>query len=190
MSGPLRSLVLPAVCLITLSHSVPAAAQCSLEERYYADCLLSKFTAEAAVMVREPRFRINLPNLFVRGIDVSVYGVVSVEVENNGAADAPAYEVVVGAYLDTVAGQSVDSFETSLQFPALPAGGRYETQVGTLYVPDHEQDRDVAVVVLVDKMDLRDPGGQIWETNEEDNIAEYECRIFGPNPDMSGPPGC
>lgn len=185
-----RMLATLGICAIALLRASPASAQCSLEERYLADCLVSKFTGEAVVVVREPRFRVYLPNLRVRDVDVSANGVVSVEVENEGAGHAPAFEVLVYAARSLPSGSQPEDFQTMVQFPPLSSGDRVEIAADQLYIPDDENNWDVYVIVLVDMMDLRSPGGQIWEGNEEDNIHEYECRILGMPPDYSGPPPC
>lgn len=185
-----RMLAVLAISAVALFRAGPASAQCSLEERYLADCLKSKFLDEAIVVVREPRFRLSLPNLRVRDIDVNANGDVTLEVENEGASDAPAFEVLVYAARSLPSGMQSADFETTLQFPPLPSGDRIELFAGQLYIPDHEHNWDVYVIVLVDMMNLRSPGGQIWESNEEDNIQEYECRILGMPPDYSGPPPC
>lgn len=185
-----RLLAMLGVCAVALLRAAPASAQCSLEEKYLADCLVSKFTREAVVVVREPRFRVYLPNLRVSDVDVSANGVVSVEVENEGAGHAPPFEVLVYAARSLPTGMQPDDFETMLQFPALSSGDRLEMVADQLYIPDSGHNWDVYVIVLVDMMDLRSPGGQIWEANEEDNVHEYECRILGTPPDYSGPPPC
>ena len=48
----------------------------------------------------------------------------------------------------------------------------------------------VFLAVLVDAMSTLNPGGYIWESNEQDNYGEHVCRIYGDPPDYDGPSGC
>lgn len=185
-----RMLALPGICAVALLHAAPASAQCTIEEKYLADCLVSELTREAVVVVREPRFRVYLPNLRVSDVDVSANGDVFVEVENEGAGPAPAFDIRVYAARSLPSGNQSAEFDTMLQYPPLASGDRLELFVNQLYIPNHQDNWDVHVIVIVDMMDLRSPGGQIWESNEEDNVFDYECRIFGDPPDQSDLAAC
>ena len=194
MLNLIRLVVTISICWLANMPMANSAEPCELKDGpfgyHIGDCLLSRFTEDATVTLRVPRVRFRLPNLRVRDVDVSATGVVTLEVENDGLVDAPDYPVIVGAYLNSIGGTQLDFFEILTTFPALAAGGRYETQVGALSIPSPPNNRDVTVIVLLDAVSIINPGGQVWESNEEDNYREYNCRIYGPDPDYTGPPGC
>lgn len=122
-----------------------------------------------------PHLNVHLPNLRVQDVDVNVFGDVRVTIENVGPADSPQVNVVVSV---VGRGNSVTAF------PPMPPGGEHTAHVMTFDVSDLERDLVVTVGAIVDPGPISRPGGDVWESREDDNRRYEICVIYGPNPDL------
>jgi hypothetical protein len=73
----------------------------------------------------------------------------------------------------------------------LPRASSRGYRLRTVTLPNRMQDWDVCVAVTVDPPPSGGPAqGKVPESNEDDNVLQRCCRVYGPNPDVTGPPAC
>jgi hypothetical protein len=165
------------------------------------NCKLSDFYKgryEVAMDIYVSTPRLLLPNLHVTDIDTLVTGGnvdITFDVENSGGLnDALAFDVtVVGTVQNPLnAGLNV----STTPFPpvtvsALAIGASATRYAGTISLPNRNQDWDVCAIAIADPPATGGPAfGRVLESNESDNMLNACCRVFGPNPDVNGPPAC
>jgi hypothetical protein len=195
-----------AVALAAAASVLPAAA-CTLQSTpqgpRIADCNLGSYTAgrydvDLSTLPPDPRRRL-LPNLVPHGLSHWVNGTqveVSATVRNTaGIAGAPPFEI--GALLwianprgggGVVPGSTV---QVPVPMPALARMSNRTTFLRNVGLPNRDQDWDVCTAVVVDPMPGGGPAeGRVLESNEDDNQLTQCCRVYGPMPDLSGPPAC
>jgi len=100
-----------------------------------------------------------------------------VEVTNDGAADSQPTTVRIGVVVanpQTLGGVSSATFDVVL--PAVRLGERPREVCTGYSVPNRTADWDIHVNALVD------PNNTVQESNESNNQALHDCRLFGPNP--------
>jgi hypothetical protein len=144
-----------------------------------------------------PALRLNLPNLAPTDLDFTLVGSganVGVDVENIGVRGATTFEVVaVGSVHDPLrGGASVGMTPLPPRtVSGLAAGAGVAVGMGTIFLPNRNQDWDVCTIATVDPPLA---GGASWgrvlESDETDNLRTACCRAYGPNPDVNGPPAC
>jgi hypothetical protein len=185
--------------------SAPAAQACQITRTTWGlrliDCNLSDFFKNrydlALDVIPEPP-RLRMPNLQVSDIDGTLSGSsvqIDVEVQNNGAQNnTRAFDVAVIATVQNplAGGAPVSSSPLPpVSIMGLAAGATTARIAGSIAVPNRNQDWDVCAVAVVDPPVV---GGSAWgnvfESNETDNMLDRCCRVYGPTPDVSGPRPC
>ena len=163
------------------------------------DCQLSDFDGRYDVTLDRsvgppPHPR---PNLRPTDVDATVVGSsvnLSAELVNDGArAVTRAFEVVVVASTHDALQKGISVGMTMLPpatLQGLGIGAGAKVGIGTIVLPNRKQDWDVCSVAIVDPPLAGSTLGSLLESNESDNQIERCCRVFGPNPDLNGPPAC
>jgi hypothetical protein len=139
-----------------------------------------------------PELQLNLPNLVPIDIDTVAVGSsvnIEVDIENRGIRAAPIFEVAaVGTVHDPLNnGTSVSTTPLPPRMvQGLAVGGGTDVPMGSVYVPNGNQDWDVCTMTIVDPPPM---AGQAWgrvlESDESDNVRTHCCRVYGPKPDTS-----
>jgi hypothetical protein len=116
-----------------------------------------------------PRIRFNLPNLRIRQrMRFSQRApdrlTIAIVVENTGANGARACDVLATISLNGAATQTV------VRCPALPAQSWIELSLGEF--GPAPAGTTVNVTAVADPPTTNRPGGEIWESNETDNLAQ------------------
>jgi hypothetical protein len=129
-----------------------------------------------------PQLQLYLPNLRCRDVDVHWNGeqmTVEVTVENIGYARAGSCDVRADVWLSS----ANQTYGLQTRCPALDARSSHTLNVGTILNVDTAQ--FVNVSVIVDPPAQGRPGGEIWESNEEDNTcANGVYTVLGPVPEI------
>jgi hypothetical protein len=139
---------------------------------------------------------LKLPNLHPADINEVVVGAsvnLSADIENTGRWNAPAFEVaVIGTVTDPLNGGAAVSTTPfpPIAIPSLAVGATVTGSAGAVSLPNRNQDWDVCTVVVVDPPTKARASGNVLESNEADNQRDGCCRVYGPNPDLNGPPAC
>jgi len=140
--------------------------------------------------------RLRLANLHPTDIDTTIVGSsanISVDLENNGVANAPAFEVAVITSvtdpLNNGAGVGMTAF-APIAVASLATGAGISRGAGAINLPNRAQDWDVCTIAIVDPPTSTRAAGSVFESNEGDNERAGCCRVYGPNPDFNGPAAC
>jgi hypothetical protein len=143
-----------------------------------------------------------LPNLVVTDVDGFVIdkGVdVSVELRNTGKRNAGPFDVTVVAGVTDPLNGGVGAVPPTPLGPVsvagLASGASASKYAGRIFLPNRAQDWDVCAIATVDPPGAGAPAGRVWESNESDNgwpppPSDGCCRVYGPKPDVNGPPAC
>jgi hypothetical protein len=128
---------------------------------------------------REPRLHLQLPNLRVRRRMHFAQTApdrlsAAVVVENVGQRGAPACELL--AIIRTSGGLND---QRVIRCPALPAGSWVELPLGE--VAPAPPGTTVDVQALIDPPTANRPGGQVWESNELDNLSQDSVLVLAPS---------
>ncbi len=186
------------IAILAVGLSLSAAEACTVWQDKYGlrgDCrlgdLLKKY--ELAIQISQPIIQIQLPNLQIDKIKFEIYGRevdVFVDVKNVGTRDARDYDVIamVSIINPQNPSQPIGGQAFSTRFPALVVGDEHRDYLGTIILPDRNQDYDLSVTGMADPPTQTLSGGEIWESNEQDNSKMEICRVYGPNPDVSVQP--
>jgi hypothetical protein len=148
----------------------------------FSRSLLELLGEKLVSIARGPRIHINLPNLRCRDLSLHLIGdqlQVGVTVENVGLARAGACDVVAHIWLSAT-GQM---YHLQTRWPALNAGSVHRLDLGT--VQNVAPDQFANVTVIVDPPTAGRPGGEVWESNEEDNTCTssiYTTPVPAPDP--------
>jgi hypothetical protein len=200
------ALLATATAVAAAATALPAAA-CTLQSTpqgpRIADCNLGSYTAgrydvDLTTLPPDPRRRL-LPNLVPQGLSHWINGnqvEVSATVRNTaGIAGAPAYEIGTLLWLanprasgNTVPGSVV---QVAVPMPSLARMSSRTQALRYLWLPNRDQDWDVCAALVVDPMPAGGAAeGRVLESNEDDNQLTQCCRVYGPTPDVTGPPAC
>jgi hypothetical protein len=137
-----------------------------------------------------PNLRVTKIGAFLQGVNVALRA----DVENNGGRNAGAFEVVLTASVNDPLQNGVGVSMTTLPpstVPSLAIGAGATVFPGAITLPNRNQDWDVCTAAVVDPPATgRPPSGAVLESNETDNQTNACCRVYGPNPDLTGPPAC
>lgn len=168
-----------------------------------ADCNLGQFSDgqyDVDISTTPDTRRRLLPNLVIQDMNIDVSGTtvqVLVTVRNTaGIANAGAFDIGPLVWLaNPLAGGATVSgtlgYGPVLKANPLPRASSRQYAVRSLVLPNRHQDWDLCVAVVVDPVPSGGPAqGKVPESNEDDNILQRCCRVYGPNPDASGPPAC
>jgi hypothetical protein len=160
-----------------------------------ADFYGSRYDLKLDVDRRPPV--LTLPNLVPTDVDAGVNGVgvnLAVEVQNLGDRGAVASEVVAMAGVNDPLNNGSSVGVTALgpyPVPALAIGSGVVVSMGRIFLPNRNQDWDVCTLAIVDPPTAGGSAlGRIFESNESDNQWQGCCRVYGPKPDLNGPPAC
>ena len=150
--------------------------------RYTFDPKYEKYTLQYNMpLVKLPNLQIDKCRITPFGRDVTV----TLDVENVGTADAGVHDVTATVI---IGGMWEESFEETMDF-GLPQGAEVTKTMGYIHLPDRRRDWDFRVTAVVDPPTETSSGGEIWESNESDNVKVCVCRVYGDYPDYSVP-GC
>ncbi len=146
--------------------------------------------------------RILLPNLVVTDVDTTIVGTsanLSAQLANIGRLNAGAFDVqLIATITDPLNNGSPVSLTTlpPASVPGLAVGAGATVFPGAVSLPNRSQDWDVCTIAVVDPPPLGRPAwGAVVESTESDNqwpapAQQGCCRVYGKNPDVSGPPAC
>lgn len=167
--------------------------------RLRTNCKLSlakkDYVLSVAVAEGYPRYQLALPNLnprknkvFVTSNQVDLH----VDVRNLGNKTSPATDVALMIdVIDPLGIQASMPQSLVAAVPAIAVGATTRIYLGTILLPNRSQDWDLSLLSFVDPQTAAQPvWGRVWESNEMDNSLQRECRIYGPNPNLTGPEAC
>lgn len=186
---------LPAwACTVQSTPQGPRIADCNL--RAFSE---GRYDMDLSNRPPDPRVRV-LPNLVPQGLSFIVNGTyveVELTVRNTaGIAGAPAFEIgTLWWQVDPLTGKAKVAPHPAYQglwVQPLPRNTSRRYPVRQLALPNRNQDWDLCVSAVVDPVPSGGPAqGRVPESNEDDNLFEQCCRVYGTNnPDTSGPPSC
>lgn len=203
------SITRPAAIALALLAALPAAQACEFVRTPWGlrltGCKLSDLTAgryDLSLDVNPERPRWALPNLVISDVDTTIVGSsanMSATVSNLGVRDAAAFDVqLIVAVTNPLANGAGVSMTTlpAVTVPRLAVGAGATVYPGSVVLPNRSQDWDVCTVAIVDPPTATRSLGAVWESNESDNrwpaSAPQQdcCRVYGPKPDLIGPPAC
>jgi len=157
----------------------------SSEDSCNLKALLSEFDHVVAI---KPGIQLNLPNLVVSAIDYTeTFGsplidyAVSVEVSNTGMADARTPQVAIVVNVIGEPGSSgIDRQEVYLErLPTIAAGASVQIPVTTVSLGPARNGHTIQVIAVADPASTRQPGGEIWESDESDNDKVRNITTYG-----------
>lgn len=159
------------------------------------DLFENRYDGELELRPDLPRLWLQLPNLRFRKFKYEVYGPeiwISADVENTGNIDTPPFDLALPVtIMNPLTGSSHGStWALAMTVAGLPAGTRRRDFVGIVMVPDTQQDWDLAVMGTVDPPEPGKPSGNVFETNENDNVRMELCRVFGEESEPANIPPC
>ena len=143
-----------------------------------------------------PRYRIRLANIYLDDCSFDVFGgngfSLRITLENDGEADTGEFELTTN-HLIIGAGGSIANRVTRVI--NVPLGADVDTVMpdatGSASVTDNLPDRthnwEVVVQVIMDSKTDKRPGGEVWESNEMDNIAFCSTTIYCVDPNNCQP---
>ncbi len=114
---------------------------------------------------------------FTSNID---YVELHIDVDNDGNADALAFDVDAQVRVTDAAGNLVSgsSLNTTIRYFSLTAGTRARQQLGYVGIPDRMQDYQVNIDVVIDPTSTSQMMGEVWEANESNNAMSCEYTVF------------
>ena len=156
------------------------------------NCDLEKFkVSQSFIATYNQRIMLRLPDLQIRKFKYFVSGTaidIQADVENIGMANAVASTLVVDASIgNPLTGmQQGTSQQFTVQVPALASNTSRRVNVGTMYVPNADQDWDLILFGVTDPpLTAQQTRGPIAEADETNNSKSDTCRWYGPVPDTS-----
>lgn len=166
--------------------------------RLRTNCKLSlakkDYVLNVTVLEGRPTFQLARPNLLPRKNKATLFMGVElyVDVRNDGALVSGATEVAIMAdIVDPLGVRAATSHNFVAAVPAIAIGATTRIYLGTLTLPNSNQDWDLSILSVVDPPTTTSPvNGRVLESNEMDNALHRLCRIYGPNPDTTGPEAC
>lgn len=159
------------------------------------NCKLRDFqVSQSFIATYQPRLMLKWPDLHIRKFKFFVVGTsvdIEADVENIGLGNAAASTLVVDANIgNPLTGMQQGSpMQFTVQVPALPASTSQRVSVGTVNVPNMNQDWDLILMGVTDPPTVAQPvRGAIMESDETNNVATHTCRWYGPTPDTAVEP--
>ena len=147
--------------------------------------------AQTFIATYQPRLRLKWPDLHIRKFKYYVIGSsieIHADVENIGMGNAIASTLTVDqSFGNPLTGmQQGNSTTFTVQVPALPLNTSQRVYVGTINVPNTNQDWDLVLYGITDPPTVAQPvRGSVTESDETNNSAAHNCRWYGPMPDTS-----
>ncbi len=153
------------------------------------------YRLDVAVEHSVARYQLALPNLLPRKNKVfTTMGQVDlhVDIRNDGTKDSLATDVALMVNVVDPAGvQPTVTHALTAAVPAITVGQTPRIYLGTITLPSTSQDWDLQLISAVDPPTMSSQvWGRVYESNEMDNVRSRLCRIYGPNPDTTGPEQC
>jgi hypothetical protein len=197
---PSRSSRLAALAVLALSGASAQACDVWRDEDFgiwrgtcnLAEDFRNKFHLSHAFMVNlERRIVLKLPDLHIHKFKFFVIGTsvtIEADVENLGMANVAASMLAVSVTLaNPVTGmQQGQTIPFTVQVPAITAGSRLRVSVGSINVPNNQQDWDLVLLGVTDPPpNAQATRGVLAESDESNNALAYSCRWYGPMPDAS-----
>ena len=142
-----------------------------------------------------PRLWLQLANLRFRKFKYEVYGReiwISADVENTGNFDTPPFDLalLVTIMNPRTGSQQGSTWPLAMTVAGLPAGTQRRDFVGIVAVPDTRQDWDLSVMGVVDPPESGRPSGNVFESDENDNVRSELCRFYGEEGEPANVPPC
>lgn len=186
---------LAAAALLLLSAVSVQACEIWRDEEWgiwRGNCNLKDFLVKQTFFgTYQPRITFKLPDLHIRKFKYYVIGSsveIHADVENIGMGNSIASTLVVDqSFGNPLTGmQQGSSMQFTVQAPALARNTSQRVYVGTVNVPNQNQDWDLIMFGVTDPTTVAQPvRGAITESDETNNSLVYTCRWYGPNPDTS-----
>jgi hypothetical protein len=156
------------------------------------NCKLKDFlVTQTFIATHRPWPIFKWPDLQIRKFKYYVIGSsveIQADVENIGMGNAIASTLVVDqSFGNPQTGmQQGASTQFTVQVPALARNTSQRVYVGTVNVPNQNQDWDLIMFGVSDPPTMAQPvRGLITESNETNNSLVHTCRWYGPTPDTS-----
>jgi hypothetical protein len=195
-----------AAILATLFTASTAAEACSFwkdENGFYrGDCKLSadfknKYFMDIELIATGPRFHLKMPDFHPRKFKYFLLGSsvdISLDVQNLGDLDngiATDIAVMITFMDPLTSTQRGNTITATASLGALAVGATQRYFTTTVQLPNTTQDWDIVAVAVVDPPTAAQPvRGRVMELDEANNVLSHTCRIYGPNPDLTGPEVC
>jgi len=210
MKPAIRTLA-AAACAVASVCAAHGASACQFTRTPWglrvSDCKLSELYPGRYDVVLDtdpkPGIVIALPNLEVTNVEGTVIEKavdITVELVNNGVRSAGGFEVAVMTEVKDPLYRTNPTAPVPLGpvvLSGLAAGAGVKSYAGRVFLANRAQDWDVCTVAVVDPKAAGTSqwAGRVLESNESDNTWPPPrlwgcCRVYGPTPDLNGPPGC
>lgn len=186
---------LAAAALLLLSGVSAQACEIWRDEElgvWRGNCKLKDFLVSETFIVAYQRPLIfKWPDLHIREFDYYTNGTsveIYADVQNIGMGNAIASPLTVdvsfGNPLTNM--QQGSSVQFTVQTPAVPRNTTQSVYVGTVTVPNDDQDWDLILFGVTDPPTTAQPvRGTVTESDETNNSRNHTCRWYGPTPDTS-----
>jgi hypothetical protein len=162
-------------------------SNCSLSEDFRGRFELEHiFVAnlERRIILKFPDLHVRKFKFFVIGTSVSI----EADIENLGKSSVQASTLAVEAtFGNPLNGMQYGSTMTfTAAVPALAAMSSVRVSVGSVNVPNNQQDWDLIMLGVIDPPTSQSPArGVVFESDETNNAHNHACRWYGPMPDTS-----
>jgi hypothetical protein len=186
---------LAATALLLLSGVSAQACEIWRDEElgiWRGNCKLKDFLVQETFLAQYQRPLIfKWPDLHIREFDYYTNGTsveIYADVQNIGMGNAIASPLTVdvsfGNPLTNM--QQGNSVQFTVQTPAVPRNTTQSVYVGTVTVPNDDQDWDLILFGVTDPPTTAQPvRGTVTESDETNNSRNHTCRWYGPTPDTS-----
>ena len=155
---------------------------CKLKDFLVPQTFLASY--QRPLVFKWPDLHIRKFNYYINGTSVEIYA----DVQNIGMGNAIASPLTVdvsfGNPLTNM--QQGNSVQFTVQTPAVPRNTSQSVYVGTVTVPNDDQDWDLILFGVTDPPTTAQPvRGTVTESDETNNSRNHTCRWYGPTPDTS-----
>ena len=155
---------------------------CKLKDFLVQETFLAQY--QRPLVFKWPDLHIREFDYYTNGTSVDIYA----DVQNIGMGNAIASPLTVdvsfGNPLTNM--QQGNSVQFTVQTPAVPRNTTQSVYVGTVTVPNDDQDWDLILFGVTDPPTTAQPvRGTVTESDETNNSRNHTCRWYGPTPDTS-----
>lgn len=186
---------LAATALLLLSGVSAQACEIWRDEElgiWRGNCKLKDFLVQETFLAQYQRPLIfKWPDLHIREFDYYTNGTsveIYADVQNIGMGNAIASPLTVDVSFGNplTSMQQGSSVQFTVQTPAVPRNTTQSVYVGTVTVPNDDQDWDLILFGVTDPPTTAQPvRGTVTESDETNNSRNHTCRWYGPTPDTS-----
>jgi hypothetical protein len=159
------------------------------------NCRLKDFQVSQSFIANfQPRLMLKWPDLHIRKFKYYVVGSsieIHADIENIGLGNAIASTLTVDQnFGNPLTGMQQGTPMTfTVSVPALPSSTSQRVYIGTVNVPDTNQDWDLVLLGVIDPPTIAQPvRGSVTESDETNNVTTHTCRWYGPTPDTAVEP--